>query len=170
MSIKPYVAPIVAAILLMAGPAFADSPIFFDTTDDWSRVGDEARQAGLPLLVLFVSKECPYCEKLKEEAILPKLRDGRYDGKFIVRVFDISAWRKIRDFDGEQVRPPMFSKRYGVFVTPTVMLLDPQGGPLAKPIVGYRSQDNFGESLKKAMAYFSGAHAGPALPEGSHLF
>ncbi len=139
---------------MMAGSAFADSPILFDTTDDWSQVGGEVRHAGLPLLLIFFSKECPYCEKLKEEAILPKVHADRYDGKFIVRVCDIGAWRKIRDFDGEWVRPPMFSKRYGVLITPTVMLLDHQGEMLSKPIVGYRSPDDFSERLKKAMAEY----------------
>ncbi len=143
---------IMLILLLTANPAFAESPIFFDNTDDWSHIGDKARQIDLPILAIFVADECTYCKLLEKEVIQPKLKDGLYEGRFIVQVFDINTWKKIIDFDGTRVRGSLFAKRYGVFVTPTTLLLNHQGETLAKPIVGYRSQGNFKQRLDKAVA------------------
>lgn len=41
-----------------------------------------------------------------------------------IRELDIDCGGKIRDFDGEKIRTRIFVKRYGIYATPTLMLVD----------------------------------------------
>jgi hypothetical protein len=79
------------------------------------------------------------------------VRSGKLPNKVLVREFKIDRGGKIVDFDGERVRTRIFVKRYDIYATPTVVLVDYKGEPLATPIVGYNEPDAYTELLNESI-------------------
>ena len=129
---------------LVTHAALAGSPA---TTRDWSEVSHTARQRHSPILVIFSAETCGYCTRLKQEVIEPM--SGRTEP--LIREFDINAGGKLTDFDGERIRSRQFKRRYGIFATPTLVILDPDGRLLTDPIVGYNSAGEYRQLLKQSL-------------------
>lgn len=108
-----------------------------ETPPDWSQVSEEAEAKKLPIAILFTAPDCGYCDRLLNEVIQPAFSGGQLTGRALVREISIQATGKLTDFDGEPMRAPLFVKRYGVFATPTLVLVAPSGEPLAPAVVGY---------------------------------
>lgn len=138
--------PVVLVLWLLASLASADSPVV-----DWSDVSRKAQQAHTPILVIFSAETCGYCVKLKREVLEPLSRDPLEAGQLLIRVFDINTGGKLTDFDGERIRSRQFKRRYGIFATPTLLILDPQGHPLTEPLVGYNSAEEYRELLHTSL-------------------
>ncbi len=136
---------VAAARPLLAGGTVEIAP-------DWSQVGQEAEDRKLPVAILFTAPDCGYCERLLSEVIHPAFSGGQLTGRALVREISIQASGKLTDFDGELIRAPLFVKRYGVFATPTLVLVAPNGAPLAPAVVGYRSDSGtYEEDLAQAL-------------------
>jgi thioredoxin-related protein len=131
---------------LLAILAAAESPAV-----DWSDVSESARLKHSPILVVFSAETCGYCVKLKHEVIEPLSHDPNAGGKLLIREFDINAGGKIVDFDGEPIRSRQFKRRYGIFATPTLLILDADGHPLSDPLVGYNSAGEYRELLHASL-------------------
>lgn len=132
------------------GPVFAgDSPT--GQTGDWSVVAEEARALGLPVAILFTSPDCGYCERLKRDVIHPAFFGGKLSGRALVKEVSNRTGGKITDFDGERIRFPLFTERYGVFATPTLVLVAPDGEQLAEPLVGYSQSGEYQALLEQAL-------------------
>jgi thioredoxin-related protein len=58
-----------------------------------------------------------------------------------------NASNRLRDFSGREVTHAEIFKRYGVRLTPTVMLLGPGGETLAEPLAGFTGSDFYGAYL-----------------------
>ncbi len=114
---------------------------------DWSAVSQQARRQHSPIMVVFSTETCGYCARLKREVIEPLAQDARESHRLLIREFDIDAGGKITDFDGEPIRSRLFKRRYGIFATPTLLILDADGHPLSDPLVGYHSADAYRELL-----------------------
>ncbi|MEJ2590631.1 MAG: hypothetical protein P8178_04365 [Candidatus Thiodiazotropha sp.] len=79
----------------------------------------------------------------------------------LIREFDINAGGKLTDFDGERIRSRQFKRRYGIFATPTLLILDPDGKLLSDPIVGYNSAGEYRQLLEQSLLQ---ARSREALP------
>jgi len=158
-----------AWFLLISGGVYSDSSTDILTTDDWSAEAAEARKFGAPIMVLFTDEDCGYCERLKKEVLEPLVRRGELSSFARILELDIDRGGKIRDFDGEKIRTKIFVKRYGIYATPTLMLVDYQGEPLGTPVVGF----NGGEGYISHLEYFMDvAYWEPQkieLPCGEHI-
>jgi len=103
---------------------------------DLSAVGSYTTRKDLPLLLVFTADDCAFCDRLAEEVLIPMLRSGEYDDRMVVLAVNLSRSSMI-DFEGQIVVPWDFAKRhYDVMVTPTAVVMDHRGAPLAKPLVG----------------------------------
>jgi thioredoxin-related protein len=140
----PYLAILI--LLLLAPMASAESP-----TVDWSGVSEKARLRHSPILVVFSTDTCGYCEKLKQEIIAPLSDDPKEGHKLLIREFDINRGGKMIDFDGESIRSRQFKQRYGIFATPTLLILDAEGHLLTDPLVGYNSAKAYRELLQASL-------------------
>ena len=134
--------------LLASGVVLSDSSGGILSTDDWSAEVAAACRAGLPILILFGSENCGYCERLKSEVFEPLAQNGAIKSLGWIRELDIKRGGKIRDFDGEKIRTKIFVDRYGVFATPTLILVDNQGKPLGAPLVGYNNAEDYRSYLE----------------------
>lgn len=135
------------ALFLFFGISSADPSL---TTHDWADLSDIARERHSPILVVFNADTCSYCQRLKQEVIEP-LTHNSDNTLPLIREFDIYSSGKIIDFNGDSIRSRQFKRRYNIYAVPTLMILDPDGKPLADPIVGYNSQDEYLELLRTSL-------------------
>lgn len=133
---------------LFTHAVFAASPA---TTRDWADVSQAARLRHSPILVVFSAETCSYCVRLKQEIIEPLARHPKDARDPLIREFDINAGGKVTDFDGERIRSRQFKRRYGIFATPTLVILDADGKLLTDPIVGYNSAQEYRELLHQSL-------------------
>ena len=54
-------------------------------------------------------------------------------------------------FDGRATTHAALAARYGVTLTPTVLVVDGAGAPLAEPVVGLLTADFYGAYLEEAL-------------------
>ena len=71
----------------------------------------------------------------------------------------------MRDFAGRFLTGARFASRYGVYLTPTLLFLGPDGRELSRRIVGINTPELFGWYLDKAIDEARGALAEPRADE-----
>jgi thioredoxin-related protein len=109
------------------------------STQDWADAAVLAKQNHIPILVIFESENCGFCERLKQEILIPLPHTCTLQPP-LIKEFDIYSRGKVTDFNGELIRTRRFKNRYHIYAVPTVLFLDPEGNPLTEPIVGYNLQ------------------------------
>lgn len=118
-----------------------------------------SRRERLPILLFFDRDECPYCEQALREYLVPFSRD-EWRGKALFRQVGIDRPDPVLDFRGARTTHQALAERYGVFLSPTVLVVDANGLPLGEPIVGLLTVDFYGayidNALKAARARLAG--------------
>jgi thioredoxin-related protein len=94
---------------------------------DFTVEAREAHQRQLPILVLFMSETCEYCETVLQEFLLPMQRNPEFKDKVILRQIESSSKDALIDFDGKPTTYSSFSSRHKVGGVPNVMLFDSNG-------------------------------------------
>jgi thioredoxin-related protein len=159
-----YRSGLLLALLLQLGTAcWADDAIpdvtitpLTDLSADFASVA----ATGKPLMLIFSAEHCFFCERLKENIVKPMLRSGDYDDRVIIRITELDNYASIRGANGEPVDPPDLARAYGVRVTPTVLILGPDGKEAAPRQLGINNEDYYGVYLDEAIAEASGKIAG----------
>lgn len=128
---------VVAAILTWsAGPLahaqLADLPVAKSFEAD-SKV---AASKKIPILVLYTSPGCPFCERAKSEYLVPMLKDPAYKNKVIIREVDITSQTPLTLFNGSKSTGAEFAAQHKVAVVPTIKVINAQDTEVAAPIVG----------------------------------
>ena len=144
---------LVVSLTLTATPPLLAEDNNLTLTDDCAGDVIEAKEVGVPILLVFGADDCDYCERLKREVLKPGIENHDFDRKVLIREFDINAHGKIIDFDGEKIRTGVFVDRYNIYATPTIIIVDYQGKPLADPIVGYDNADSYRQLLIQRIEY-----------------
>ncbi len=120
-----------------------------------------ASQRKIALLVLFSEAGCPWCERTRQEFLLPMQRNPEYGEKVMMREVGIDSSAALVDFAGNRTTQAEFAHRLRVNMMPTVMLLGPRGETLAEPLVGFRGADYYGyfldQRIDAALARLRGA-------------
>ena len=114
---------------------------------DLRTTAQQAKAKKLPILIMFGTDECPYCEMLKEEFLIPMLISGDYEDKVILREADIDAGDSIINFSGKKISIDEFRDHYGVKLYPTMVLVDHEGKQLVEKIVGITTPSLFGGTI-----------------------
>lgn len=140
-----------STLLQLSPLLMADRADTLISAKDWAVEATAARESGIPIMVVFSTDDCHYCEKLKRDVLQPIVAQGRLAGKVHLREFNIDTGGKITDFDGDRIRSRIFVSRYDVFATPTVILLDHEGTPLSSPIIGFNSADEYTQNLNQVI-------------------
>lgn len=117
------------------------------TPENLQDIARAAAAEGRALLVLFSEPGCPWCERVRREFLLPMQRNAGYRAKLVFLQLDSGVNTRLRDFAGREVTHADVFKRYGVRLTPTVMLLGPGGETLAEPLAGFTGSDFYGAYL-----------------------
>ncbi|MES9942418.1 MAG: thioredoxin fold domain-containing protein [Candidatus Thiodiazotropha sp. 6PLUC2] len=119
-------------------------------TTNLSDISTTAQKNHTPIVVVFESETCGYCRRLKQEILQP-LSETISLQPPVVMEFDIFSGGKITDFNGDKIRSRQFKERYHIFAVPTLLILDHEGNPLADPIVGYNSREEYQALLRSSL-------------------
>ena len=141
---------IAAWLLVLPPPAVHASSQQLVEVDDFSTISQTLAGVSLPLLLVFTADDCPYCDQLADEILLPMIRSGEYQARVVIRALNLDGG-PVRDFDGQPIEPWEFAQRYDVTVTPTMVLLDDRGRTLGESLVGVRSLDFYEAMISKAI-------------------
>ena len=118
---------------------------------DLQAVAQEARQRQLPILIMFSSEGCPYCDVVREEFLKPMLRSGDYTDRVIMLEIHSDSYAPIRDFYGQMISADALAHRYRAGFAPTVVFLNHQGKELAERLIGITTRDFYGGFLDEAI-------------------
>lgn len=137
----------------------AGAPLQLAPAVDLQREARQAAAAGWPLVLLFSRADCPYCQRVRQDYLLPLLQDARFAG-LVIRQIDIDRPRALRDFAGRPSQHAAFAAQQGIRWVPVVGFYAPDGRPTAEPLVGALLPDFYLAHLENALR--QGAHpAGP---------
>ncbi|MCW8891443.1 MAG: thioredoxin fold domain-containing protein [Sedimenticola sp.] len=133
-------------------PLLAHSdPLGVPKVTDWSIEASSAQKAHKPIMIVFGSDNCRYCDDLTEQVLQPLMNSGDLSHRVHLREYKINRAGKVVDFDGLNVRSRVFVSRYQIFATPTVLFLDPKGEIIGEPIVGFNNAEEYRTLLNNAI-------------------
>ncbi|MDP1682302.1 MAG: thioredoxin fold domain-containing protein [Burkholderiales bacterium] len=118
---------------------------------DLSKDAKLARDKRIPILILFSMTGCVYCDRVRDEVLIPTTRNAEYDNKVIMVEVDYSNLSKMIDFNGKTTTQAAFAAKNRIGLTPTVKFFDSQGREVADPIVGLVTVDYYGGFLDQAI-------------------
>jgi len=142
-------AAILACGLGLAGAASAADGLV--QASSFKADGKLAAQRRVPILVVFTSPGCSYCERVKREYLLPMHKDPAYLKRVIIREVTVGATTPLTGFDGSATTEGAFAAAHKVFMVPTVKVLTPQGGDTGEAIVGMLTPDYYFGYLEAAI-------------------
>ncbi len=107
-----------------------------------------ATRQGEPLVLMVSLHNCPYCELVRRNYLLPARANG-------VQVWQINMHDKRRalvGFDGSSTTAADQISRWKIRLAPTVLFLGAHGSELAQRLVGLSSEDFYGAYLDERIA------------------
>lgn len=135
----------------LSATALAGENITLHKVTDLEELGELAEDKKLPILLMFSMDNCPYCVILEQNYLIPMLRSGDYKDKVIIRMIKVDDYKSLTDFNGNRIDAEDFPVRYGAYVTPTMVFLDPEGRELSKSLVGLGTEGFFAGDIDNAI-------------------
>jgi hypothetical protein len=108
-----------------------------------------SRERRLPILLFLDREECPYCEQALREYLVPMAQEPLVRALF--RQVEIDRALPLVDFAGRSTTHRALAERYRVTLSPTVLVVGPDGERLADPVVGLMV-DFYAGYLDRALA------------------
>lgn len=96
----------------------------------------------IPILVVFTSPTCHYCERAKTEYLVPLHQDPAFAGRVLIREVSLDASVPLTDFAGAKTTGADFAAAAGVSIVPTVKVYA-AGAPVGEPLVGLLGADYY---------------------------
>jgi thioredoxin-related protein len=118
---------------------------------DFSQLADTLNEKRLPLMLMFSSDHCVFCERLEQEFLIPMQISGDYEQRVVIRKLKMKYGNSVVDFNGQRLDANLLAKRYNVSVTPTVVFLDGSGQQLTAKHVGLMTPDFYGGYLDESI-------------------
>jgi thioredoxin-related protein len=111
----------------------------------------EAAKRQVPILVLFSSPGCPYCERIRREYLEPMQKDPAYRKRVMIREVTVGADTPLTGYDGTITSEGAFAADHNVFMVPTVKVFDTRGDDASEAIVGLLIPDFYFGYLEAAI-------------------
>lgn len=135
---------------LLAGPAAAN-PGVIRVASNLHADAQLAQRKGKPVLIIFTSPSCAYCERVIHYYLIPMQRNPDYAGKVLIRQMDMTSPRALVDFRGKATTEKQYAARLKINFAPTIMVFTPDGKPAGKPLVGLGPRDYYGGYMDQAI-------------------
>ena len=139
---------IVVCVVFFVSPVIAGELMHIK---DMRRVFFLVEKQKLPLLIIFSTDECEYCEYIKENYLAPMQKDQAYRDRVLIRELNTESYYGVIDKHGEKTTADVLALRYGADITPTIVFLDSRGNELSEKIVGLKAPDYFDLLLDEAI-------------------
>ncbi len=148
-----------ALLCLFAGPVLSDEDdtaedgphTALTEVDDLQALGRMVHEASVPILLMFASEDCHFCERLEAEVLGPMKLVGDDPRRVLLRKIMLETPDSLRDFQGREISADELARRNKVDMVPTLYLLDGDGRELVPKIVGYTSPDFYPAYLDQAI-------------------
>jgi len=140
-----------AGAFLWAGLAGLQAGTEVPVTDDLAVDAAQSSRSRLPIMLVFTGAVCSYCDELEEEIIKPMLLSGDYTDKVIIRKLVVDNGSRVTGFSGQRIDTADMAHEYGVYVTPTILFVGPDGYQLAERMVGINTVEMFGGYLDQCI-------------------
>jgi len=131
--------------------ATSDSATKINRIDNFRDWANQACQNQRVLTVLVARQDCPYCDKLKRQVLLPDLKSGQFDKQWLLGEFRIDNGESVVDFTGKRVPAPALAKQWRAELTPTVLFLNRRGEEIAPRITGLKLVDFYDDYLQRSL-------------------
>ena len=109
---------------------------------------DQPLQSSVVIAGMYTSARCPWCIAIKKEQLGPRTKSTSPPGLIVVE-FDVDDGAQFTLPDGTRMNSRRWGARYGLKLTPTVVMLDHLARPLTEPLVGYSSRDFYAVYLEQ---------------------
>lgn len=110
-----------------------------------------AAQRQVPILVVFTSPTCTYCDRVKREYLVPMHKDPGYRSRVVIREVTVNSATPLTGFDGKPTTEGALAAAHKVFMVPTVMVFDTHGTAASEAIVGLLIADYYFGYLEAAI-------------------
>ena len=130
-------------------------PAFTETLLELPDDAAQAAKSGRRLLLYFGQQGCPYCKELMTTSFTQKDITDKVAKHFVAIGLDLFGDREVTWFDGKVRREKELAKFLKVQFTPTVLLLDENGGTIAR-INGYYPPHRFSAALDYSIKRLEG--------------
>lgn len=113
--------------------------------------GRQAERRAVPIMLVFTSPFCVYCDRVKAQYLGPMVADPAYRDKIIIRQIEAGGDRALIGFDGRRTTHGAYAASQKIVMVPTIKVVDAQGRELAEPIVGFLTPDFYFGYIQDAM-------------------
>ena len=126
------------AWLLLAPRVQASDGALLPALEDAQALAAQSARAGVPIIVLFSTPGCPYCQEARQNYLAPRHAEQQRRSKpeYLLREVDITSRRPLGTLDGQALSEAQFAERFDVRVVPVLIAFDPQWRLLGDPLVG----------------------------------
>ena len=142
---------LIAALLCVTAAAALAETVEVPIAVDLEADGVTARQQAIPVLLLFTREDCGYCELIKRSVIRPMIISGEYKDRVLIREVVVDDAGDLTDFAGRKVSPFAVADRYDALLTPTVLLVGPDGRVLVDRMIGISNEEMYLWYLDRAL-------------------
>lgn len=118
-------------------PSAWSAPARLPRLESWEPALSEAGRAGEPVIILWGTSGCPWCDALRRDVLVHVWRESAQRG---VRVHEFDLADKHPLARAPELSPALMATRLNIRVSPTVSFHGP-GGELAPRLIGYPSPD-----------------------------
>ena len=125
-------------LLLLAPWGRAAEGTLLPAVDDVQALAAQSARAGIPIIVLFTTPGCPFCQEARQNYLAPRLAEQQRRSKpeYLLREVDITSRRPVGTIDGRALTEAQLADRYGIHFAPVLMAFDSRWRPLGEPLVG----------------------------------
>lgn len=114
---------------------------FGDLQEELEIVGEEEKKA---LLIMFETKDCPWCERMKKQVLNRAAVQSFYQENFRVIAMDAEGDLMVVDFDGNEIEESEFAlKVLRVRATPVFAFFNAQGELIARYTGAFKNAADF---------------------------
>lgn len=137
-------------IWMLSGLAMAN-PNIVTYAKDLHADGQLAQHKGVPVLIIFTSVDCGYCERVMKNYLIPMQHNPVDSKKVLIRRVEISSDKPLTGFDGKPTTGKQYAAQMKIKLTPTIIVFTPDGVPAGDPLVGLGPEDYYGGYLDAAI-------------------
>jgi len=141
----------IALILSWLFPALGAAAPSLAPAQDLAADARDMRTGGIVMLVLFSQSGCRWCERARNEVLLPLQNDPASSRRVVLREVALDSDQPLADFAGRRTTHRRFAADEGVRFTPTLVVYGPGGKRLSDPIAGFRLADFYAEYVNRAI-------------------
>ena len=144
-----WILPVLLAALA-AAPTWANTDGKLPMAADLKADAVEARKLGVPILLFYSLKGCPYCEVIRASHLLPM--QGGTPQRVLIRQINLQESMPLKDFAGRTTTHREYSQGQRINFAPVVTLVDGEGRALVEPLKGAMLPDFYGAHLDDAIS------------------